>query len=80
MRADRTEKEALLVPDLPGADELMPWLRRIDAARQYSNRGPLVTRFEAELAGHLARAGLAATAPALVAVASGTACTACDLD
>ena len=36
----------LLVPDLPGVDELVPYLRRIDEARRYTNRGPLVTAFE----------------------------------
>ncbi|WP_457320081.1 DegT/DnrJ/EryC1/StrS family aminotransferase [Roseateles sp. P5_E11] len=42
----------LLIPDLPCADALMPWLRRIDAARQYGNFGPLVRELEATLAAH----------------------------
>ena len=41
----------LLVPDMPAAEELLPWLMRIDAARWYSNFGPLVQAFEATLAG-----------------------------
>ncbi len=39
----------VLVPDLPDAQELMPWLSRIDAARQYTNFGPLVQEFEGSL-------------------------------
>lgn len=45
----------LLIPDLPGADALRPWLTRIDAARQYSNFGPLVREFEAVIGGWLTR-------------------------
>lgn len=40
----------LFIPDLPCADALLPWLRRIDAARQYTNFGPLVRELEATLA------------------------------
>ena len=36
----------LFVPDLPCADALLPWLRRLDAARHYTNFGPLVREFE----------------------------------
>lgn len=36
----------LLVPDMPSAQEIAPWLERIDAARWYTNFGPLVRRFE----------------------------------
>lgn len=36
----------LMIPDMPTADELLPYLRRIDAAAVYSNRGPLVTLLE----------------------------------
>jgi len=43
-----------LVPDLPSADELLPHLRRIDAARWYSNFGPLVCEFEERLRSLLA--------------------------
>lgn len=40
----------LFVPDMPCADALLPWLRRLDVARQYANFGPLVREFEALLA------------------------------
>ncbi|WP_165187179.1 aminotransferase class I/II-fold pyridoxal phosphate-dependent enzyme [Caulobacter soli] len=36
-------------PELPQAEALLPYLRRIDAARWYSNFGPLLTEFEARL-------------------------------
>lgn len=36
----------LMIPDMPTADELLPYLRRIDEAKTYSNRGPLVTMLE----------------------------------
>ncbi|MBI2958911.1 MAG: DegT/DnrJ/EryC1/StrS family aminotransferase [Betaproteobacteria bacterium] len=39
----------LLVPDMPQADALLPYLRRIDSARWYTNFGPLVREFEAAL-------------------------------
>jgi len=38
-----------LVPDLPLAAELLPWLERIDANRWYTNGGPLVREFEQRL-------------------------------
>ena len=37
-------------PELPEAETILPYLRRIDAARWYSNFGPLLTEFEARLA------------------------------
>jgi dTDP-4-amino-4,6-dideoxygalactose transaminase len=37
-------------PRLPDADQLLPYLRRIDAARIYTNWGPLATEFEHRLA------------------------------
>jgi len=40
----------LLVPDMPTAEQLLPWLRRIDAARRYTNFGPLAGEREAQLA------------------------------
>lgn len=43
---------ALLVPDLPGADALLPFLRRMDAARWYTNGGPLLREFEALMQAH----------------------------
>ena len=36
---------AILVPKLPSTDELIPFLRRIDANRWYSNYGPLWREF-----------------------------------
>jgi dTDP-4-amino-4,6-dideoxygalactose transaminase len=39
-------------PRLPDADALLPYLRRIDSARVYSNWGPLVSELEARLASH----------------------------
>jgi len=39
----------LLVPDMPSADELLPYLRRIDVAKVYVNHGPLVQELEARL-------------------------------
>jgi dTDP-4-amino-4,6-dideoxygalactose transaminase len=39
----------LLIPDMPTADDLLPYLRRIDAARVYVNHGPLVQELEARL-------------------------------
>ncbi|WP_411287929.1 DegT/DnrJ/EryC1/StrS family aminotransferase [Phenylobacterium sp.] len=39
-------------PLLPPASELLPFLEEIDAARWYSNMGPLVHRLEARLAEH----------------------------
>lgn len=39
----------LLVPDLPVLENLLPWLKRIDANRQYSNFGPLVRELETAL-------------------------------
>jgi len=41
---------SLMRPQLPSARELLPYLSRIDASRQYSNAGPLLAEFEARLA------------------------------
>jgi len=38
-----------LIPDLPSVDEVLPYLRRIDEMRWYSNFGPLVCEFEERL-------------------------------
>jgi dTDP-4-amino-4,6-dideoxygalactose transaminase len=40
----------LLVPDLPDAEALLPYLGRIDRQRWYTNFGPLVQAFEARCA------------------------------
>ena len=39
-------------PQLPSAEELLPYLKRIDDARYYSNHGQLLREFENELATH----------------------------
>ena len=46
-----------LVPDLPQAAELLPWLQRIDANRWYTNGGPLVREFEQRLCAFLEAGG-----------------------
>ena len=38
-----------LIPDLPSADEVMPFLREIDGNRWYSNFGPLVQRLNDQI-------------------------------
>jgi dTDP-4-amino-4,6-dideoxygalactose transaminase len=58
----------LLRPRLPGADRLLPYLRRIDANRVYSNHGPLVVEFEERLEGLITPDG-----GAVVSASSGTA-------
>ncbi len=57
----------LMRPLLPKADLLVPYLRKIDQTRWYSNFGPMVDAFEARLATML---GL--SQETLVCVASGT--------
>lgn len=47
------ERLPLLLPSMPSADALLPFLRRIDANRQYTNFGPLCLEFEACLAQRL---------------------------
>lgn len=44
-----TTVDKYLVPDLPSSEEVLPYLRRIDQARWYSNFGPLVCEFEDRL-------------------------------
>jgi dTDP-4-amino-4,6-dideoxygalactose transaminase len=46
------EKVPVMRPLLPASERLLPYLRRIDATRIYSNFGPLVGEFESRLAGH----------------------------
>lgn len=48
-----TRSLSVLVPDVPPAAHLGPYLRRIDETRQYSNNGPLVRELEARLASEL---------------------------
>jgi dTDP-4-amino-4,6-dideoxygalactose transaminase len=45
------ESIPVMRPHLPGADMLLPYLRRIDENRNYSNWGPLATEFEHRIAG-----------------------------
>jgi dTDP-4-amino-4,6-dideoxygalactose transaminase len=66
-RAD-ADTVRVLRPRLPTADELLPYLRRIDASRIYSNFGPLALEFEGRLGGHLAL-----PAGGVVSAATGTA-------
>lgn len=48
---DKPHEMKVMVPSLPTADELLPYLRRIDLSGQYTNDGPLVRELEAELGG-----------------------------
>lgn len=45
-------KYPVLRPRLPTADKLHPYLKRIDAARWYTNGGPVLREFEQKLANH----------------------------
>lgn len=61
-----------VVPDMPTAEEILPFLREIDGNRWYSNFGPLAMRFEADFARTMAKAqGLAADALHVVTLSSG---------
>jgi dTDP-4-amino-4,6-dideoxygalactose transaminase len=46
-----------VIPDMPSADELLPYMRQIDEGRWYSNFGPLTTRFENRLVRRLSADG-----------------------
>jgi dTDP-4-amino-4,6-dideoxygalactose transaminase len=68
----------VLRPLMPSAETLLPYLRRIDANRVYSNHGPLVREFEGRIARMLAlpasgvataSSGTAALTAAILAVA-----------
>jgi dTDP-4-amino-4,6-dideoxygalactose transaminase len=56
-------------PRLPLADEILPYLRRIDQSRWYSNGGPLAGEFEARLATHAGGGAVATVANATVGLA-----------
>lgn len=43
----------LLVPCMPSAQDLLPWLQKIDENRWYTNFGPLNAEFERELSKHI---------------------------
>jgi dTDP-4-amino-4,6-dideoxygalactose transaminase len=45
---------ALMIPDIPPAEAILPHLKRIDANRWYTNFGPLVRDFERALAAQVA--------------------------
>ena len=49
-----------LVPDLPSATELLPWLAQIDENRWYTNFGPLLREFEQRVGQLVAGGGGAA--------------------
>jgi len=53
-------------PRLPLAAEIVPYLRRIDQTRWYSNGGPLVEEFEARLAAHAGGGSVATVANATI--------------
>src|ERR1700722_8869493 len=57
MKPPRLTLNRYVIPDMPSADELLPFLREIDANRWYSNFGPLVSRFEEQLSAYLASCG-----------------------
>jgi len=68
----------VLSPRLANADRILPYLRRIDGERTYSNWGPLVREFEQRLSAHFgvpencvvsAGSGTAALVGAVLAVA-----------
>lgn len=47
--ADKRMNIPLLVPDMPSAEELLPYLKQIDENRRYTNFGPLVREYENKL-------------------------------
>lgn len=51
---DIDDEVPLMRVQLPDADALVPYLRRIDANRWYTNFGPLACELEQRLAGHFA--------------------------
>jgi dTDP-4-amino-4,6-dideoxygalactose transaminase len=57
----------VLRPLLPSADRLLPYLRRIDQSRTYTNWGPLATELERRLCQHFSLPG-----PGIVSASSGT--------
>jgi dTDP-4-amino-4,6-dideoxygalactose transaminase len=68
--AGQAQPVAVCRPWAPPADALMPYLERIDAARWYSNFGPLAREFEARLEARLgARAHVVTAANGTLALA-----------
>src|SRR5262249_20683819 len=68
----------VLRPGLPSAERLLPYLRRIDLARIYSNHGPLNSELELRLAGmlQLPAGGLVCASSGTTAVTGGILATA----
>lgn len=60
-----------IIPDMPTAEEILPYLKEIDANLWYSNFGPLVTRFEKEFAATMAKAHNAVTPHCATTVSTG---------
>jgi dTDP-4-amino-4,6-dideoxygalactose transaminase len=71
MTAQNSVRFPVLRPLLPTAEKLLPYLRQIDAGRWYTNYGPLLREFEAQVARHFAvdRDQLATSANATLAIA-----------
>ncbi len=66
-------------PKLPSAEEILPYLRRIDETRWYSNGGPLVTQLEEQLAHYCGAEGTAVATVANATLGLTIALLACDL-
>jgi dTDP-4-amino-4,6-dideoxygalactose transaminase len=66
-------KIKLLTPDLPSPDELLPWLRRIDSTRCYTNSGPLALELAALLSAAWPMSSAQDEALQVVPLSSGTA-------
>lgn len=54
-------KIPLLIPSMPTAEEVLPWLQKIDANRWYTNYGPLNAEFERELLSRIGNDGIELT-------------------
>jgi dTDP-4-amino-4,6-dideoxygalactose transaminase len=80
-RADAGERVSIPVakPRLPTFEQIVPYLKRIDAARWYSNGGPLIRELEERLAAHTAGGGARVATVANATIGLGLALLACDL-
>lgn len=58
-----TISQRFIIPDLPSAEEILPYLREIDRNRWYSNFGPLTNRLENNFAVRMKSAHGLETAP-----------------
>ncbi|MEJ7685861.1 MAG: DegT/DnrJ/EryC1/StrS family aminotransferase [Variovorax sp.] len=58
----------VLMPQLPGAAKLLPYLERIDASRTYSNYGPLSREFTRRLGESVGGSGVALTSNGTTAI------------